>query len=293
VHSININLKIKNISELCSKEGTELIWSIIVMDSSGTPIYSWTHPRAPRFLSEKYEPTLIAGFINAIIQFGHEVIAQPQRIDFGEVAMGFFSQKIGNKVFWFAILSDTRDPRKATMSFLERFVEKASEVLLEISVVEGFTVTTENIEEKLNRIVISTIKKLTRALPDFRSNDKKAIPLAIPITTLVALYIFVIFNSYLLPIVGAIPDSSLKIIALLGLLLVEYALIGIVSGIVSSRMLAGAISAYVASLSTVILALDNPLNVLILASWFGLWSSFIASLVGKYFDSRKLIAGER
>ena len=259
------------------------------MDSSGTPIYSWVHPRAPKVLLDRYEPTLIAGFINAIIQFGHEVLAQPQRIDFGDIAMGFFSRKIGDQVFWFAILSDIHDPRKATLTFLEKFVEKASEVLLSISVAEGFSVITKDIENKLNMIVTATIRKLTRFLPEFRSDDRKAIPIAIPIAILVALYISVLFNTYLFPMVAGISDSSSMIMALLGLLLLEYALIGFISGAVSSRMLAGALSAYVASLSTVLLSPENPINMLVLASWFGLWSSFIAALAGKYFDSRKLV----
>ena len=150
-----------------------MIWNILIIDNSGTLLYSWIHKDAPQAILKKYEPTLIAGFISAIIQFGHEVLVQPQRIDFGNIAMSFYSRKINNKTIWFAVLSDSKDPRYATTKFLELFVNRSSDIIKELSDIEGIAITTESIEKKLDSIVKDTIKKLLEPYPRLDQMIKK------------------------------------------------------------------------------------------------------------------------
>ena len=253
-----------------------------MIDSSGTLVYSWLHPKAPKDIIKKYEPAMIAGFISAIIKFGHEIIAQPQRIDFGEIAMSFFSLKIEKRVFWFTILSDIADPRPATMDFLKKFVDEAHELLLEISAVEGFSILSKDVEEKLNSIVEKILKKTTRTLPEIRSDDKKVLPLSILLTLLFAIFIDLVFY-YIYQLVG-----SEAIHALATILLVQYGLIGCMSGIISSRRNAGGISAYIASALVPLIYGLSIGQILIIASSLSIWSGIIGMLVGSFVNSRKL-----
>ncbi len=252
------------------------------MDSAGTLIYSWLHPKAPKDLLKKYEPTMIAGFISAIIKFGYEIIAQPQRIDFGDIAMSFFSLKIADRIFWFTILSDTSDPRRATIRFLQEFVQKARELLLEISAVEGFAILSQDTERTLNSIVEKILRKTTRILPEIRSDDKKALPFAIPLTLIITIILNTTFYAYI------IPSISLPLEAIIGILLINYGLIGILGGLISSRSIAGGISAYIAATISPLAYGLGPGQILIIASSLSIWSGIVGMIFGSYINSRKL-----
>lgn len=260
----------------------KIIWNILVIDSSGTLVYSWLHPQAPKEILKKYEPTMIAGFISAIIKFGHEIIASPQRIDFGEIAMSFFPLKIQERVFWFTILSDISDPRPATLNFLKKFVEEAEELLLEVSAVEGFSILSEDVEKNLNRIVKKILKKSTRFLPEIRSDDIKALPLSILTTFLLTMFLGAGFYY----IYMAIPPDALSLITTA--LLAQYCIVGIIAGIISGRGLAGALAAYIASALSPIIYGASLIQVLIVASSLSVWSGIIGLFTGSYINSRKL-----
>ena len=260
----------------------KIIWNLLVIDSAGTLVYSWLHPKAPKDILKKYEPTMIAGFISAIIKFGHEVIAQPQRIDFGEIAMSFFSLKIADRVFWFTILSDTSDPRRATISFLRKFVAEAKEFLLEISSIEGLAILTPDTEKELNKIAEKILHKTTRMLPEIRSDDRKVLPFAIPLTLILTIFLNIAFYAYLLPSIKAPLEVTI------GILLIHYGLIGILGGLISSRRLAGGISAYIAATVSPLAYGLYLSQIFIIASSLSIWSGIIGALTGSFVNSRKL-----
>ncbi len=226
---------------------------------------------------------MIAGFISAIIKFGHEIIARPQRIDFGDIAMSFFPLKMRDRIFWFTILSDALDPRQATINFLKNFVHEAEELLLEASAVEGFSILSEDIEKKLNGIVNKIIRKSTRILPEIRSDDKKVLPVSIPLTFVFAM----IINGLFLYIYANIPPGELFLIT--PAMLAQYCLIGIISGIISGRAKAGGISAYIGStIATAMTSRPSLVEMLVLASSLSVWSGIIGLFMGLFVNSKKL-----
>ncbi len=225
---------------------------------------------------------MIAGFISAIINFGHEIIAQPQRVDFGDIAMSFFSVKIREKVFWFAILSDVSDPRYATINFLKKFVKEAEDLLLEISAVEGFTILSKDVEENLNGITEKIIKRSTRLLPEIRSDDKKVLPFSILTTLIAGMFIDVLFYS----IYSSIPSSAVPLLTTA--LLAEYGLIGLIAGWLSCRRIAGGITAFIVSLLIPLMFIPDIIQIVIIASSLGVWSAIIGALIGSFFNTRTL-----
>ena len=203
--------------------------------------------------------------------------------------MSFYSRKINNKTIWFAVLSDSKDPRYATTKFLELFVNRSSDIIKELSDIEGIAITTESIEKKLDSIVKDTIKKVTRTLPEIRSNDKKALILSLLLTIMIGLYIDVLFRYYLFSVIMNLGLSSdVTNYLIIVTILAEYGLIGIISGFIACRGFAGGISAYLATLAISLLMILEPIQILIIATTLGIWSGAIGYLAGRYFDSRKL-----
>lgn len=196
--------------------------------------------------------------------------------------MSFFSLKIREKVFWFAILSDASDPRYATINFLRKFVMEAEDLLLEISAVEGFTILSKDVEKSLNSITKRIIKRATRFLPEIRSDDKKVLPFSILTAFIAGMFIDVLFYG----IYSIIPSAATSLLAVA--LLAEYGCIGLISGLISCRRIAGGITAFVVSILVALMFIQNIIQIIIIASSLGVWSAIIGSLVGSFFNTRTL-----
>ena len=78
---------------------------------------------------------------------------------------------------------------------------------------------------------------------------------------------------------------NLIIVSILG----EYALIGIIAGLIACRPKVSLLSAYISPIISAVLMLPDPIQVLIIATTLGIWSGIMGYLSGRYFDSRSLI----
>lgn len=88
-----------------------MIYSILFLNPGGSLVHRWRYRE--RVVLEQ-EEALVASLIKALIDFGKEAIAAPQRVDFGDYAMSFFLMHTEKGDYWFAALSDAKDPEKAT-----------------------------------------------------------------------------------------------------------------------------------------------------------------------------------
>lgn len=267
-----------------------LIHAIFILDSSGTPIYIWKHANAPERLFKGRDEVLVGSLISALLSFGQETFAAPQRIDFNGYALTFFSGKIGNNVFWTIAVSDSSDHRRATTRMLQDLVNALSAPLEKMVIEEGMIIETEKSSSEMNSIILSIVKKHLRFFPEWRSNPVKSLIFSLIVSVLFGLIYYSIFESplsmiYLSAFIGT--NSYL-----LGAFIVISAtvIVGVLSGLIASNILSGFISGYLASIISYIAIhqVAGITNLLALLLSFGLLSALIGGIVGYYIDTVKL-----
>jgi len=267
-----------------------LIHAIFILDSSGTPIYIWKHRNAPDKLFKGKDEVLVGSLISALLNFGQETFAAPQRIDFNGYALTFFSGKFGNNVFWTVAVSDSSDHRRATTRMLKDLVNALTASLEKVAIEEGMIIETEKSSNEMDAIISNTIKKHLRFLPKWRSNPIKSLVLSLIISVLFGVVYYSIFES---------PLSTIYLSAFIGtnsyllgafIVISATVIIGILSGLIASNTLSGFIAGYFSSITSyiVIHQVIEIINVLALLFSFGLLSALIGGIIGYYTDTVKL-----
>jgi len=265
-----------------------MIYAIFILDASGTPIYIWKHEKAPSTLFKGRDEILVGNLISALLSFGQETFAAPQRIDFDGYALTFFSEKIRDRPIWITAVSDSIDHRRATTRVLKSLAKSIRNVLEDISIEEGMVLETESTQQTLNTIIANNLKNHLRALPDIRSSSLKSFLPSLLITIILGYLYYMFFSlrevsSILTLILGSDVLAG-------GFIIVSCAfLIGIISGYVSSNTLSGFLSGYLANIIASILGVPGIIRGLIF--WmmsFPLISGIIGGIVGFYLDTVKL-----
>ncbi len=269
---------------------TALIHAIFILDSSGTPIYIWKHKNAPQTLFKGRDEALVGSLISALLNFGQETFAAPQRIDFNGYALTFFSGKFGENVFWAVAVSDSSDHRRATTRMLKDLVNALSALLETVAIEEGMVIETERSNIEMDTIISRTIEKHLRSLPSWRSNPIKSLILSLLISILLGAAYYSIFEN---PLVSLYISAFLNMNPyFLGAFIVISAtvIIGIMSGLAASNTLSGFISGYFSSVISyaIVHQITTIINILALAFSFGLLSALIGGIVGYYTDTVKL-----
>jgi len=267
-----------------------MIHAIFILDSSGTPIYVWKHKRAPPTLFKGKDEVLIGSLISALLSFGQETFAAPQRIDFNGYALTFFSGKIDNRLYWIAAVSDSLDHRRATIKMLKDLTISLQGILEDISIEEGIIFETDYSKNKLDQIIVSTITRHLRFLPTIRSIFAKSLIFALALTTFIGVFYYAILSS---PATSSLLASTLGMdMIYAGAFIIASAtiLLGLISGYLSSNTLSGFLSGYVSNIVAylVVNGIQNLFSIIVLSLSFCLISGIIGALVGYYVDTVKL-----
>ena len=141
------------------------------MDESGVPIYTYL-----REIKEIKEKELIAGFMTALLQFGEEVFARPQRIDLNGYAISFYSTSVRGKRLWIAVISDSIDNPNATARVIKKLMSTISEEIAKaMGPSIGISIMTKELKETLDKKVEQIISRNLRLLASFRSGGVHSI----------------------------------------------------------------------------------------------------------------------
>lgn len=267
-----------------------LIHAIFILDSSGTPIYVWKHPEAPKTLFKGKDEILVGSLISALLSFGQETFAAPQRIDFNGFALTFFSGKYGENTFWAVAVSDSLDHRRATTKMLKELVNELSSSLGNMAIEEGMIIETDLTSSEMDLIISTIIKRHLRFLPKWRSRPHKSIFLSLILSILFGILYYAVFESSLL---GTYLSTLIGTNTyMLGgfIVLSATVLIGISSGLTASNPLSGFISGYLSSIVSfaIIHRIMDLTSILALLFSFGLLSALIGGIIGYYVDTVKL-----
>jgi len=265
-----------------------MMHAIFILDSSGTPVYVWKHENAPTTIFRGKDEILVGSLISALLNFGQETFAAPQRIDFNGQALTFFSGKINDRLYWVVAVSDSFDHRRVTTRILKKLISGLASELSNISIEEGIVFETEKSKNAIANIIDNTVREHIRALPNIRSTPWRSALITTIITTII------MFSYYM---ILAIPEIQRLFNSILGetytgLTIVTTAtvLAGLIAGIIGCKTISGFISGYVSSLVGYVLATNIPniTTILALAVSFSLVSGIIGAVVGYYFDTIKL-----
>ncbi len=267
-----------------------LIHAIFILDSSGTPIYVWKHSQAPETLFRGKDEILVGSLISALLNFGQETFAAPQRIDFNGFALTFFSGRYRDSVFWTVAVSDSLDHRRATTRMLRDLVESLSNVLEKVSLEEGIVIETESSSGEMNSIIRRTVQKHLRFLPKWRSTPLRSLLLSLIVSIPFGIMYYLILEN---------PISAYYLTTLLGInsyifgafiVISATVLIGALGGLIASDLLSGFIAGYFANIMSyiVVSGVSNIINIIALFFSFGLLSALIGGIIGYYIDTVKL-----
>ena len=236
------------------------------------------------------DEVLIGSLISALLSFGQETFAAPQRIDFNGYALTFFSGKIDNRLYWIAAVSDSLDHRRATIKMLKDLTISLQGILEDISIEEGIIFETDYSKNKLDQIIVSTITRHLRFLPTIRSIFAKSLIFALTLTTFIGVFYYAILSS---PATSSLLASTLGMdMIYAGAFIIASAtiLLGLISGYLSSNTLSGFLSGYVSNIVAylVVNGIQNLFSIIVLSLSFCLISGIIGALVGYYVDTVKL-----
>ncbi len=269
-----------------------MIHAVFILDASGVPILTWKSKKAPESLFKGKDDILIGSFITALLNFGQETFAAPQRIDFNGYALTFFSSKVNNRLYWIAAISDSKDHRKATINMLKDLSQRLAELLSEASPEEGVVFETSRIKRKSEMLIYNIIKKHLRFLPNIRSSPVKSFVFSLILSSIISFLLYnVVATNFFISIFSYIIGNNEF---LQGALIISLNIIitGVIAGYLASRISSGFLSAYISSFITWILAGGvMVLDILFMITWaisFALIAGIIGAVIGFYADSRKL-----
>lgn len=255
-----------------------MIYAIFILDSSGMPVHTWKYHKAPKTLFKGKDETLVAGLISALLNFGQETFAAPQRIDFNEYALTFFTFKLGDNSYWIIAVSDAVDSRYATMKFLEVLSIKTSQILEKASIEQGLFLDFEGIGERINETIEKTLKKFIRFAPMIRSRPLNSLIVFLPISIAISY----IINAFLPTALGDIL-TAFELLGTLLLLATQIVLAGAIIGFLSANGKVGFINAffsYVAYYLIILIGLISQGLTESLVIALVIWIFFISPLVG-------------
>lgn len=217
-----------------------MIYSILFIDVGGALVHSWERVEMET-ITDKNE--LIPSLIKALMDFGSEVIATPQRIDFGELAMTFFPLKSQEKDLWIAAISDTKDPITATRICVNKITTEIEELLLAMNPSDGVVFENDRLTHFINEKIDVIVSQQRRRLETIRTKPFQSLLLSLPIITPIALFCNFV-ASYSAQIIGTLAQGLLFYVVLsaLGLL---YSYNG---GILAGNKTGGALTGYFSTL---------------------------------------------
>lgn len=221
-----------------------MIYSILFIDGSGSLVHSWER-REMEWIADK--KPLVASLIKALMDFGGEVIATPQRVDFGNLAMTFFPLHVEDRNLWIIALSDDDDPTIATKECVDEINSEIKDLLLAMAPTEGITFESNKLTEYTNKKIDKIVQNHRMALEGIRSDPYPSLVISLPITTVIAFACF-FWTSLLVDLIG--PSGLGRnfifylLISLIGLFY------GFIGGAIAGNRVGGAITGYFATFLT-------------------------------------------
>lgn len=123
---------------------------------------------------------LVASLIKALIDFGKEAIAAPQRVDFGEYAMSFFLMETEKGDYWCAALSDEKDHEKATRETLKTLEKEIKRLIMAMSQETGVVFKSDELTTYIDEKIDAIIRKKRKPLETLRNDTTKSTLLGCP-----------------------------------------------------------------------------------------------------------------
>jgi len=274
--------------------GFLMIHALLIMDQSGTLVYSWKNPEAPKDILGKFEPELVGSFITALLNFGAEVFRAPRYLDVGVAGLSFFSVRIGKHLLLFTVIADKTDHSKAVLRFVKDFKERAGKLLsVALSYSEaGLVVITKELADALNEIVNKVINKHMRALPDVRSDDKRAFIWFLPLSIVVSTFLMFLWAWIIHAVILAELPSQMLYLMVIFLWSVLSIIIGILCGVIANRGKAGfglaVISYIIGWVLYVFLVIGGDPFLMLTGMIYLPIAGGMGYLLGKLLDQRKL-----
>ena len=270
-----------------------MMQAIFIIDSSGVPIHTWKNRDAPKDLFKMKEESLISGFVSALINFGQETFAAPQRIDFNGYALTFYTVKYKEGLYWIAAISDSIDPRNATGITLKKLADELRPLISELLKDSGFVYDEKGFGKKINQKINEILKKQIRFLPNLRSKTLDSALLSTIFGTISA-YFLLQLNQYINEIIG-INDVFISF----GIFAIMIGISGIISGFIAGTPLGGFLGGYLSLfLGLILFNIEQPLekllgNLLVAGITYNLLAGFTGFLMGFFYHNRKLLLLKR
>ena len=274
-----------------------MIYAVYIISSSGETLYSYIVSEGKLRLKDE---VLMGGFLTAMLQFGEEIFARPQRMDLDGYAISFFNTKINGDIVWVAMITDSTDSFYATERAVREIVKSVRPELEKI-LEKGLPLLTPEISEALDRKISRVCKRSLRLLPTYRSGGLRTVLLASVVGFLIygvlSYVVFSVMETYLYAehpesIMGAGGIITASVVSLLAII------VGVVVGIVAGKEKEGAISGWLAHLYSLVflipswlasMELSAVLTILIFyVSGTATLSAAIGYIIGLWEDSRKL-----
>nr|NIQ05457.1 hypothetical protein [Candidatus Korarchaeota archaeon]NIU83185.1 hypothetical protein [Candidatus Thorarchaeota archaeon]NIW15421.1 hypothetical protein [Candidatus Thorarchaeota archaeon]NIW53368.1 hypothetical protein [Candidatus Korarchaeota archaeon] len=150
-----------------------MIYSILFVDSGGILVHSWERVELEKITDKK---PFIASLIKALMDFGGEVIATPQRVDFGELAMTFFPLKTEKRdlYLWITAISDPDDPKTATKECVDEITAEIKDLLLAMAPSDGFVFESKELTDYANKKIDAVVKTYRKRLEEIRTSPIKS-----------------------------------------------------------------------------------------------------------------------
>ncbi|MHA1609905.1 MAG: hypothetical protein ACTSUJ_07895 [Candidatus Njordarchaeales archaeon] len=266
-----------------------MLHAVFLLDSSGTPIYVWKSEEIPSQIFKGKDENLVASFVSALLNFGQETFAAPQRIDFRNFALSFFTFKIRDKVFWIAAVSDIEDHQRATNNVLRSLAEKLVNEIEEAQLEEGLIMVTDELKDRFEDVIEEILRKHTRILPNIRSSLFSAtifsLLISLPLTFALYYMLRFLFIEILSALLMINPVTyAFAFVTIFGILT------GIICGISATNSTGGFISSFICSLTALALSYSeiDLLVIVTLALTVSLLSGLVGMLVGYWRDTATL-----
>ncbi len=241
-----------------------MLYRVLIIDSAGNLISSY---RVGEIEVRFKDESLMSGFIAALLQFGEEIFARPQRIDLDGYALSFYKFSIDTKYYYVVVLTDSTDNPNATKKLVLKLVQELETYIKEAATSDIFIVD-ERIESEIRSRVEKIAREYLRFMASYRSGGIKSILIAtiagMGVYLLVSMIAFGI--PYLLGFTGGEGMAGLS--TFVAPVFILGASVGISAGITAGKPHEGAISGW--------LAYSIPTIALFFIEWIYIWSLSIA-----------------
>lgn len=272
-----------------------MIYALLIVDQSGSLIYSWRYERAPKEIIKKFEPELIGSFITAVLQFGAEILNAPRYIDMGVAGTAIVNIIVGKQKLIAVAIADKDDSPRAIERFVADFKRRAEGILVTILSVSsmGLIILTGDVVRLLDKAIEESLKAHIRLLPKIRSDDLRATVFGFFVSTPIYLFSSMVVALLIIDLTMWMNLDLEQANALFMIAWIFYVLImGFFSGWLTCRSKSAFVSAVLAYLASwLIYVLFNPPGIMVVigGSFYSVMAGISAYSVAAYFDDIALI----